>query len=138
MLLALASPPASAHDPDSPEGRAAESELLRQYEPTWRSGERIIGGPLTCTNGKVDKYPCKNVDLPSFLPQSALGGGSSSMWYWTDTRDRNEYILYCRSNGVSFVNLRPAAIISVRGNAAHHPDPPPTAHCAWLSWQLDS
>jgi len=106
ILLALASPPASAHDPDSPEGRAAESELLRQYEPTWRSGERIIGAPLTCINGIVDKYPCKNVDLLSFLPQSALGGGgSSSMWYWTDTRDRNEYILYCRSNGISFVNV---------------------------------
>lgn len=106
MLLAFASPPASAHDPDSPEGRAEQAELLRQYEPTWRSGKRIAGAPMTCINGKVDKYPCKNVDLLSFLPQSALGGGgSSSMWHWTDTRDSNEYILYCRSNGVSFVNV---------------------------------
>src|SRR5689334_22702406 len=92
MLLALASPPASAHDPDSAEGRTAQAELLRQYEPTWRSGERITGAPLTCTNGKADRYPCQNVDLLSFLPQSALGGGgSSSMWFWTDVRDSNEY-----------------------------------------------
>jgi choice-of-anchor B domain-containing protein len=106
VLLAVASPPASAHDPSTPEGRAEQSELLRQYEPAWRSGTRIAGAALTCVNGKVDKYPCKNVDLLSFLPQSALGGGgSSSMWYWTDTRDSNEYILYCRSNGMSFVNV---------------------------------
>ncbi|GIE95486.1 choice-of-anchor B family protein [Paractinoplanes rishiriensis] len=106
VLLAIASPPASAHDPDSPEGRAEQSELLRLYEPTWRSGTLIAGAPLTCTNGMVDRYPCKNVDLLSFLPQSALGGGgSSSMWHWTDPRDSNEYILYCRSNGVSFVNV---------------------------------
>jgi len=105
-LLAVASPPVSAHDPSSPEGKAEQSELLRQYEPTWRSGERIAGAPRACVDGKVDQYPCKNVELLSFLPQSALGGGgSSSMWYWTDTRDSNEYILYCRSNGVSFVNV---------------------------------
>jgi choice-of-anchor B domain-containing protein len=105
-LLVLASAPSSAHEPDSPEGRAEQAELLRQYEPTWRSGEPIAGAPMTCVDGMVDKYPCKNVDLLSFLPQSALGGGgSSSMWYWTDPRDSNEYILYCRSNGVSFVNV---------------------------------
>jgi choice-of-anchor B domain-containing protein len=106
VLLALAGPPASAHDPQSPEGRAEQSELLRLYEPAWRSGARLAGAPLTCTNGLVDRYPCKNVDLLSFLPQSELGGGgSSSMWYWTDSRDNNEYILYCRSNGLSFVNV---------------------------------
>jgi choice-of-anchor B domain-containing protein len=106
VLIAVASPPAAGHDPDSAEGRAEQTELLRQYEPTWRSGELVAGAPQTCVDGKVDKYPCKNVDLLSFLPQSALGGGgSSSMWYWTDARDSNEYILYCRSNGVSFVNV---------------------------------
>ena len=82
LLLALAGPPATAHDPGTPEGKAEQAELLRIYEPTWRSGERLAGAPLTCVNGMVDKYPCKNVDLLSFLPQSALGGGgSSSMWY---------------------------------------------------------
>ncbi len=106
LLLVLASPPAAAHDPDSPAGRAEQSELLRRYEPTWRSGAPLAGAPMACTAGKVDKYPCRNVDLLSFLPQSALGGGgSSSMWYWKDVRDANEYILYCRSNGVSFVNV---------------------------------
>ncbi|MEU4425678.1 choice-of-anchor B family protein [Actinoplanes sp. NPDC024001] len=106
LLLAVAGPAATAHDPDTPEGRAEQAELLRIYEPTWRSGERVAGAPVTCVNGMADRYPCKNVELLSFLPQSALGGGgSSSMWYWTDSRDSNEYILYCRSNGVSFVNV---------------------------------
>ncbi|GGQ48028.1 choice-of-anchor B family protein [Couchioplanes azureus] len=106
LLLAVAGVPATAHDPGTPEGRAEQAELLRIYEPTWRSGERLAGAPLSCVDGKVDKYPCKNVDLLSFLPQSELGGGgSSSMWYWTDATDRNEYVLYCRSNGVSFVNV---------------------------------
>ncbi|MEV6596358.1 choice-of-anchor B family protein [Actinoplanes sp. NPDC051346] len=106
LLLAVAGVPATAHDPGTPEGRAEQAELLRIYEPTWRSGERLAGAPMTCVDGKVDKYPCKNVDLLSFLPQSELGGGgSSSMWYWLDTSDSNEYVLYCRSNGVSFVNV---------------------------------
>jgi hypothetical protein len=105
-LLALAGPPATAHDPETPEGRAEQAEMLRIYEPTWRSGQRLADAPLTCVNGMADKYPCKNVDLLSFLPQSALGGGGSlSMWHWADPRDSNEYILYSRSNGVSFINV---------------------------------
>jgi choice-of-anchor B domain-containing protein len=107
LLLALAGPPATAHDPETPEGRAEQAEMLRIYEPAWRSGTALVAAaPVTCVNGTAGTYPCKNVDLLSFLPQSSLGGGgSSSMWYWTDTRDSNEYILYCRSNGVSFVNV---------------------------------
>jgi choice-of-anchor B domain-containing protein len=106
LLLALAGPPATAHDPDTAEGRAEQAEMLRIYQPAWRSGTALAGAPVTCVNGKAGTYPCKNVDLLSFLPQSSLGGGgSSSMWYWTDTRDSNEYILYCRSNGVAFVNV---------------------------------
>jgi choice-of-anchor B domain-containing protein len=107
LLVALAGPPATAHDPDTAEGRAEQAELLRIYQPTWKSGEKIAAAaPIACVNGFADRYPCKNVELLSFLPQSALGGGgSSSMWYWTDTRDSNQYILYCRSNGMSFVNV---------------------------------
>lgn len=106
LSLAVAGPPAGAHDPGSPEGKKEEAELLRIYQPTWRSGELIADAAVTCTNGYAGQYPCKNVDLLSFLPQSSLGGGSSSsMWYWTDTSTSNEYILYCRSNGVSFVNV---------------------------------
>ncbi len=106
LSLAIAGPPAGAHDPGTPEGKAEQAELLRIYEPTWRSGEAIADATVTCVNGKAGSYPCKNVDLLAFLPQSALGGGgSSSMWYWTDSLNGSEYILYCRSNGVSFVNV---------------------------------
>ncbi|GAA2518137.1 choice-of-anchor B family protein [Pilimelia columellifera] len=105
-LVALTGPPAVAHDPNSPEGQAEQAELLREYIPTWKTGERISGQPKQCVNGKVDKYPCQNVDLLSFLPQAELGGGgSSSMWYWNDAETNNEYILYCRSNGMSFINV---------------------------------
>ncbi|HWS34432.1 MAG TPA: choice-of-anchor B family protein, partial [Actinoplanes sp.] len=106
LSLAVAGPPAGAHDPGSKEGKAEEAELLRIYQPTWKSGTAIADATVTCTGGYAGSYPCKNVDLLSFLPQSSLGGGSSSsMWYWSDSYNNNEYILYCRSNGVSFVNV---------------------------------
>ena len=48
LLLAFAGPPATAHDPETPEGKAEQAEMLRIYEPTWRSGERLAGAPMTC------------------------------------------------------------------------------------------
>ena len=106
-LIAVAAPPAGAHDPGTAEGRAEQTELDRQYQPAWRSGTPVAVAARSCVGGKADKYPCKNVDLLSFLPQSQLGGGgSSSMWYWTDAQGGDkEYVLYCRSNGMSFVDV---------------------------------
>ncbi len=59
-----------------------------------------------CSNGHAGPYPCKAVDLESFLPLSAIGGGSGSdLWGWTDPQTRREYALMGRSTGTAFVDI---------------------------------
>jgi choice-of-anchor B domain-containing protein len=60
----------------------------------------------TCTGGMADGYPCRNVDLLSNLPLSAMGGGSGSQgWGWTDPSNGREYAIVGRTNGTSFVDI---------------------------------
>ncbi len=66
-------------------------------------------GPMTtisCVNGMAAEFPCQNVDLLSFLPLSAIGGGTGNdIWGWTDPQTGKEYALMGRSTGTSFVDI---------------------------------
>jgi choice-of-anchor B domain-containing protein len=71
----------------------------------------------TCTGGMADGYPCRNVDLLSNLPLSAMGGGSGSQgWGWTDPSNGREYAIVGRTNGTSFVDITNAASPVYLGN----------------------
>jgi choice-of-anchor B domain-containing protein len=80
--------------------------VLKAYQPGWMAPQGIQG-PVACTNGMIEKYPCKNVELLSFTPQAQIGGSnsSSSMWEWFDEKTNDEYVLFGRDNGVSFVKV---------------------------------
>ncbi|MDH3402473.1 MAG: choice-of-anchor B family protein [Acidobacteriota bacterium] len=61
---------------------------------------------VACTDGTADIFPCDAVDLLSFLPLSAIGGGSGNdLWGWQDPVTGTEYALVGRSNGTAFVDL---------------------------------
>ncbi len=63
-------------------------------------------GFTPCNNGFAGTYPCLNVDMMSFLPWSALGGGQGSAnWGWTDPLTGKEYAIMGRSNGTAFVDI---------------------------------
>src|SRR5215218_8284966 len=65
-------------------------------------------GPAPCVNGFAGAYPCKNVDLLSFLPLDKMGAAGmrgSDMWGWTDPQTGREYALMAVSNGASFVDV---------------------------------
>ena len=63
-------------------------------------------GFTPCVNGFADIYPCSNVDLLSFLPLAAMGGGNGSdLWGWTDPETGREYVLVGRTRGLSFVDI---------------------------------
>ena len=68
-----------------------------------------------CVAGMAGIYPCNNVDLGAFLPNSTIGGGSgSSIWGWTDPLTGKEYALMGRTNGTAFVDIsNPASPIYV-------------------------
>lgn len=60
----------------------------------------------TCTNGLAGPYPCRDVDLLSFLPHAEIGGGSGNdLWGWTDPETGREYALVGRSTGTAFVDI---------------------------------
>ncbi|GGK37864.1 hypothetical protein GCM10010124_33340 [Pilimelia terevasa] len=106
MALAVtAALPASAHDMSTEEGRAEAAAVAREYRPGWEAPAAIRGAAKPCVNGKIEKYPCKNVELLSFTPQNSAGGSnsSSSMWEWADGSE--EYILFGRDNGISFIKV---------------------------------
>ncbi|HEX5717768.1 MAG TPA: choice-of-anchor B family protein [Thermoanaerobaculia bacterium] len=61
-----------------------------------------------CVNGFAGTFPCKNVDLLSFLPldqMGAAGAQGSDIWGWTDPQTGREYALMVVSNGASFVDV---------------------------------
>lgn len=59
-----------------------------------------------CVNGMAGTFPCRNVDLASFLPLANIGGGTvNDLWGWTDPLTGKEYAIVGRSNGTAFVDL---------------------------------
>jgi choice-of-anchor B domain-containing protein len=69
-------------------------------------------GATPCRNGHADVYPCKNIDLASFMPLEDLGADpnekAAGIWGWTDPKTRHEYALIALRNRVSFVDVTDA------------------------------
>jgi choice-of-anchor B domain-containing protein len=66
----------------------------------------VAMGRTPCVNGRAGPFPCRNVDLASFLPLEDIGGGTANdVWGWTDPQTGKEYALLGRSSGVSFVDI---------------------------------
>jgi choice-of-anchor B domain-containing protein len=59
-----------------------------------------------CVDGFAGTYPCKDIDLMSFLPLAQIGGGNGSdIEGWTDPSTHKEYAIMGRSNGTAFVDI---------------------------------
>jgi choice-of-anchor B domain-containing protein len=81
----------------------------------------------TCTDGLAGAYPCRNVDLLSFLSHAEIGGGSGNdIWGWTDPETGREYALVGRSSGTAFVDISNPSQPIYLGNL-----PPHTAASPW-------
>jgi choice-of-anchor B domain-containing protein len=63
-------------------------------------------GPAQCENGFAGPFPCKNVDLQSFVPLAELGGATGNdIWGWTDPATGKEYAIMGTSNSTAFVDV---------------------------------
>jgi choice-of-anchor B domain-containing protein len=81
----------------------------------------------TCSGGNAGPYPCRDVDLLSFLPHAELGGGSGNdIWGWTDPATGREYALVGESTGTAFVDISNPVQPVYLGNLPAH-----TAPSAW-------
>ena len=63
-----------------------------------------VGVP--CADGMAGGYPCRDIDLMSFLPHGDIGGGTGNdLWGWTDPVTGREYALVGHSTGTAFVDV---------------------------------
>ena len=74
-----------------------------------------------CIAGKAGSFPCKHIDLLSFMPLSSLGGGvANDIWGWTDPAFGTEYAILGRSTGTSFVDISDPTNPIYLGNLPSH------------------
>ena len=61
---------------------------------------------VSCADGMAGGYPCRDIDLMSFLPHGDIGGGTGNdLWGWTDPVTGREYALVGHSTGTAFVDV---------------------------------
>jgi choice-of-anchor B domain-containing protein len=69
----------------------------------------ITGGPIECSGGLADRFACSDVDLLSFLPLSAIGGGRGTMtndvWGWADPDTGKDYALVGLNDATAFIDV---------------------------------
>lgn len=89
-----------AHDEEPPGG----IERGGNGQP---NGAPMVQMALTpCQSGMAGTFPCSNVDLLAFLPNTTIGGGTANeVWGWTDPLTGKEYALFGRSSGTAFVDV---------------------------------
>jgi len=112
---------------DFGEGRAL---AMARDGDTWRSGQMLegeiyrIGGTLAagtrCDEGRLEEFPCDNMELVSHMPISALGGERgvwvNDVWGWTDPESGRNYALVARRDGASFVDVTNPSAPHLVGN----------------------
>lgn len=98
--------PAVAHDGDSEgEGKDAPGEVDPNFPTEATLGDSDSAG-APCVDGQAGYFPCDNINLSSFLPMSAIGGGrGSDVWGWTDPQTDRRYAIAGRDNGTAFVDV---------------------------------
>jgi choice-of-anchor B domain-containing protein len=66
-------------------------------------------GRSSCNNGKSNVYPCRDVDLQSFISLEDMGtepnARGNDIWGWTDETNGNEYAVMCSTDGTAFVDI---------------------------------
>lgn len=69
----------------------------------------LAGEERACSDGQVDAFSCKQVDLKAFLPTKSIGGPRgvhiTDIWGWTDPETGTEYALVGRTDGIAFVDV---------------------------------
>ena len=73
-------------------------------------GFAAMGGEvIECAGGMIDRYPCENVDVLSFVPLREMGGNrgalTNDIWGWTDPETGKDYALVCFTDLASFVDV---------------------------------
>jgi len=107
--LVISASPVAAHDPDDRENPDPKAEFLLKNLESLEPASEVALTDMPCESGTAGPFPCKQVDLLSFLPLTSIAGGSGNdIWGWTDPETNREYALMGTSNGTSFVDVTQA------------------------------
>ncbi|MEX1054431.1 MAG: choice-of-anchor B family protein, partial [Rhodothermales bacterium] len=101
------------------EGLEGTAAVFEESGEDWREAallrgddvglDAVVGAKMACRDGKASLFDCKKVELVSFLPVRAIGGGRGTrlndLWGWTDSVTGKEYALVGRTDGTAFVDM---------------------------------
>ena len=118
--LVLSTLPALAHEGEEEgEGKDAIGEVDPDYPTTAILGDGS-GPGASCVDGQAAYFPCRNVNLASYLPMSDIGGGrGSDVWGWTDPETDRRYAIAGRDNGTAFVEHKDVFGLTVRATVGN-------------------
>ncbi len=101
------------------------SAVEKLLGPTPKGLDPIVADEVKCSDGQADQFECKQVDILSFLPVQAIGGGrganTNDVWGWTDPQSGNEYAIVGRTDGTAFINVTNAMNPVYLGNLPKTP-----------------
>jgi choice-of-anchor B domain-containing protein len=104
-------------------GEGAASILTKGADGSWTNAATVIddkqgyasvtGGEVKCESDSASAFPCKDVDMMSFLSLEDIGGvrgvRANDIWGWTDPQTSREYAIVGRTDGTSFVDVTDAS-----------------------------
>lgn len=71
--------------------------------------DSMAGDPIECTDNQAGDFPCKDVDIQSFVSMADLGADrgirTNDLWGWEDPETGREYAIVGLSNATSFVDV---------------------------------
>jgi len=71
--------------------------------------EPILGETIPCVDGQAGIFECEGIELVSFLPVRAIGGGervgTNDVWGWTDPETDHDYAIVGLHDRTSFVDV---------------------------------
>jgi choice-of-anchor B domain-containing protein len=115
----------------------------------------VEAAAVRCTDGMAGGYPCRNVDLMSFIPHTTWASADNPMvgndiWGWGDPVTGHEWALVATYRGTAFVDVTdpeapfyagflaaPAEALSETLHCEHQPTAGTTSDCASASTWRD-
>lgn len=111
---------------------AAESRKCHREKTCPDNQPRISGAKVACVDGKAGEYPCKDVDLLSYVSISDMGGRDNGNDIWGWTKNGREFALVALTDGSSFVDITDAENPKVCGFLPTH-----TSTSTWRDIKVD-
>ena len=79
---------------------------INPADKTAAAADVSIQATTLCTDGSAGSYPCNNVDLLSFVPNSVMNAEKSNdVWGWTDPVTGREFAIIGNFEGTSFIEI---------------------------------